>query len=92
MTNRIGGSGEIGEQKRSGFTLIELMIVITLIGILASVVVSRLLTGLLFNVTPYDPITLGVVALILGSVGLGASWVPALRASSVEPVEALRHD
>ena len=62
------------------------------IGILASVVVSRLLTGLLFDVAPYDPIILGVVALILGSVGLGASWVPALRASSVEPVEALRHD
>ncbi len=62
------------------------------IGILASVVVSRLLTGLLFDIVPYDPIILGVVALILGSVGLGASWVPALRASSVEPVEALRYD
>jgi len=62
------------------------------IGILASLVVSRLLTGLLFEVTPYDPLTLGVVAVILGLVGLGASWVPALRASSVEPVEALRYD
>ena len=62
------------------------------IGILASLVVSRLLTGLLFEVAPYDPTTLGVVAVILGFVGLGASWVPALRASSVEPVEALRYD
>ena len=37
-------------------------------------------------------VTLGVVAVILGAVGLGASWVPALRASSVEPVEALRYE
>ncbi len=62
------------------------------IGIVASLIVSRLLTGLLFDVPPYDPVTLGVVAVILGLVGLGASWVPALRASSVEPVEALRYE
>ncbi|MCZ6918240.1 MAG: ABC transporter permease [Gemmatimonadetes bacterium] len=62
------------------------------IGALGSLGVSRLVTGLLFDVAPSDPLTLGAVALLLAAVSIGASWVPAARASSVEPVEALRFD
>jgi ABC-type antimicrobial peptide transport system permease subunit len=51
---------------------------------------TRLLRGLLFGVTPYDPITLGGVALTLAAVGLAACWLPAARAARVDPAVALR--
>jgi putative ABC transport system permease protein len=62
------------------------------IGIAGSVAVSRFLTGLLFEVAAFDPLTVGAVAAVMAMVGLAAAWVPALRASTVEPVEALRYE
>jgi predicted permease len=62
------------------------------LGALGSVVASRVVEGLLFGVRPNDPVTLGVVALLMAAVGVAATWVPAVRASSVQPVEALRSD
>jgi ABC-type lipoprotein release transport system permease subunit len=50
------------------------------------------LDGLLFGVAPRDPVTLGAVALIMAAVGALATWVPAVRASSIQPVEALRSE
>jgi predicted permease len=61
-----------------------------LLGTLAALVVARLIRGMLFGVSPMDPLTLATVALLLmATVGL-ASWIPARRAASVDPVEALR--
>jgi ABC-type antimicrobial peptide transport system permease subunit len=54
------------------------------------VLASRVLDGLLYGVAANDPLTLGLVALLMGAVGVMAAWVPAVRASSVQPVEALR--
>ena len=51
---------------------------------------ARLLRGLLFGVTPHDPVTLSVVASILALVGIAACWVPAARAARVDPAVALR--
>ena len=53
---------------------------------------SGALRRLLFEVRPYDPVTLGVVALVLGSVALAAGWVPAWRASRVDPIDTLRYE
>ncbi|UCG86903.1 MAG: ABC transporter permease [Gemmatimonadota bacterium] len=60
------------------------------LGLGAALAASRVVRSLLFEVSPTDPITLaGVAVLILGATTL-ASWIPARRASRVDPVEALR--
>lgn len=51
---------------------------------------GRLLGALLYGVTPRDPVVFAAVAGVLGLVGLLASWLPALRASRVDPLQALR--
>jgi putative ABC transport system permease protein len=60
------------------------------IGIGAGLAASRVMSGFLFGVEPTDPVTLGLVCLIILVVALGASLVPALRAAKVDPVIALR--
>ena len=60
------------------------------IGILAALALTRLMRSLLFDVAPGDPSTVAAVALLLGVIALGACLVPALRATHVDPVIALR--
>jgi len=48
--------------------------------------------GLLFGVKPADPVTIAAVVGLLGAVALVAAWIPALRASRVDPIVALRND
>jgi len=61
-----------------------------LVGGTGALALSRLLQGLLFGVTPHDPVTfLGVAAVVAGTA-LAACWVPARRAASVPPAEVLR--
>ncbi len=62
------------------------------IGLAAAVALSRLLTGLLFGITSTDPITYFVVAAMLVSVALLASYIPALRATRIDPMAALRYE
>lgn len=63
-----------------------------LVGLVGAVAVGRLMEGLLFEVGASDPLTLGTVAALLMSVALLASYVPALRASRLDAVAALRDD
>jgi len=60
------------------------------IGLAASLGLTRLMSSLLFNVNPVDPITYGAVAAILVGAAVLASYIPALRATAVDPVQALR--
>jgi ABC-type antimicrobial peptide transport system permease subunit len=62
------------------------------IGLGAAAGVTRVLTSLLFNVKPVDPLTYAAVALLLTTATLLASYVPARRASNLNPVAALRAD
>jgi putative ABC transport system permease protein len=62
------------------------------LGLLGAVASSRLVSSQLFEVGTADPLTYGAVAVILGSVSMFASYVPARRASSTDPLEALRHE
>ncbi len=62
------------------------------VGIVASVGLLRLLSSLLFGVTPTDPFVLGAVSLVLVTVALAASYLPARRAMRVDPVSALRNE
>jgi putative ABC transport system permease protein len=62
------------------------------LGIGAAVVSTRLLSTLLYNVKAVDPVVFAVMSLIMTAIGLLASYLPARRASKVDPIESLRGD
>jgi predicted permease len=62
------------------------------IGTAASVGLTRFISGFLFGVAPNDPLTFGVIALLLTTVALLACWIPARRAAKVDPMIALRYE
>jgi putative ABC transport system permease protein len=62
------------------------------IGLTAAFGIMRLLSSLLFEVSPVDPLTYAMVSLTLIAATVLASYVPALRATAVDPVEALRSE
>lgn len=62
------------------------------LGIVGALAAGRAIGTLLYQVEPHDPATLVTVTALLIGVGLAASWLPARRASRLNPVEALRHD
>jgi len=72
---------------RSGMQLTAVGVVF---GIVAALVLTRLLETLLYGVRPFDPLTLGGVALLLGLIAFLACWLPASRASRANPITALR--
>jgi predicted permease len=94
-THELGIRMALGAQPGAVLTMIlRETLVLTLIGIAVGVpcaiTAARLIRHLLFNVTPYDPITLAVVPLVLVAVGVLASYIPARRAMKVDPMIALR--
>jgi putative ABC transport system permease protein len=62
------------------------------IGLAVSLGAVKFITTLLWGVSPYDPVTLIVVPLLLLTTGLIACWVPARRAARVDPLVALRYE
>jgi putative ABC transport system permease protein len=62
------------------------------IGIPAALVLGRILTGLLYGVSPTDPLTLLSVAVFLTAVAMLATYLPARRAARVDPMVALRSE
>jgi len=62
------------------------------VGLVVALASSRLLTALLFGVSPTDPIALGAACLVLLVVAAAAAYLPARRATSIDPVQALRSD
>lgn len=62
------------------------------VGLLAALGLSRVLTGLLFNVTATDPVTFITTPLLLMLVALVACWIPARRAAQTDPMAALRYE
>ena len=62
------------------------------LGIAATAAVSRVLSSVLYGVSPLDPVAFSAVTMFLVIVALFASFLPALRATRIDPNEALRYE
>jgi predicted permease len=96
-TREIGIRVALGAQRRDVFRLVMIRGVVlvgvgVLVGLGASVAFGRLIGSLLFGVEPTSPLTLALVSLGLVAVALLACYLPARRATRVDPLEALRYE
>jgi predicted permease len=69
---------------------LRLALIGAIVGAIASFSLSRAIAALLFHTAPTDPVTFAAMVLILGLVALLASYIPARRASRINPIQALR--
>jgi ABC-type antimicrobial peptide transport system permease subunit len=83
------GSDVVRLLLRQGLRLVALGLALGLAG---GVLLARLLAAALVDVSPFDPLAFGGVALFLASVALLACYIPARRATRVDPMIALRYE
>jgi putative ABC transport system permease protein len=96
-TREIGIRMALGAERRDVMRLVvgqgfRLVVIGLAIGIVAALGLSRLMASLLFGVSPSDPATFLAVPAVLAAVALVASYVPARRATRVDPMRALRYE
>jgi len=96
-TQEIGIRMAIGAQRRDVLDLIlrgglKLVAIGVILGLVGAFLLSRVLQGLLFGVTAHDPVVFAVNAALLFAVATAACLLPALRATRIDPMVALRTD
>jgi putative ABC transport system permease protein len=96
-THEIGVRVALGAQLRDVLSLVVrrgvvLTVMGLVIGLVGAFAVTRVLSGVLFGVSPTDPASYIGISLVLLTVGLVASYVPARRAARVQPAVALRYE
>ena len=96
-THEVGIRMALGAQPHDVLRLVvghgaKLALIGVISGLLASLALTRLMSNLLFDVSTTDPLTLSVVALVIAFVVLAACYIPARRATRVDPMIALRYE
>ena len=96
-TPEIGLRMALGAQGRDVLQLIigqgmKLALVGLALGLVASMALTRLMKSLLFGVSATDPLTFGLVTILLLTMTLLACWIPARRATQLDPLNALRYE
>jgi putative ABC transport system permease protein len=96
-THEIGVRMALGAQQNDVLRMIVanamwLAVIGLVAGLVGSLIATRLLSGLLFEVNPTDPLTFLVITAILGLIALLAGFIPARRATRVDPIVALRYE
>jgi putative ABC transport system permease protein len=96
-TQEMGLRVALGAQTRDVLQLVlgqgvRLILLGLAVGLVVSLALTRVLAGMLFGVTPTDPVTFVVVSLLLAGVALLACYLPARRATKVDPLVALRYE
>ena len=71
---------------------LKLTLIGVVVGVGGAVALTRVLSSLLYDVTPTDPVTLALVSCVLVVVALLASYLPARRAAKIDPMAALRYE
>ncbi len=96
-THEIGVRVALGAQRSDilRMALGEGMLLVAIglgVGLIGAAIVTRFLRSMLYSVTATDPLTFASIALLLAAVALFACFIPAQRATQVDPLVALRED
>jgi ABC-type antimicrobial peptide transport system permease subunit len=96
-TREIGIRIALGAQRRDVIRMVlrealSLIVIGSVIGMVVAAALSRVLAGFFFGIAPADPVTYGWTTVLFTTIGLAACCVPVLRATRIEPKQALRYE